>query len=55
MSYSIELNPLNEEKLIGRSIGFACDGGIAIVMPITRSQVVTAGIPTRRAETMRVQ
>ena len=37
-------------KLIGRSLGFARDGVIAVVVPITRSQVVTAGIPTGRAE-----
>ena len=37
---------------MSRSLGSACDGVIAVVVPITitRSQVVTAGIPTGRAE-----
>ena len=48
--YSIELNALSKEKLIWRSLGSACDGVIAVVVPITRSQVVTAGISTGRAE-----
>ena len=47
---SIKLNALSKEKLIWRSPGSACDEVIAVVVPITRSQVVTAGIPTGRAE-----
>ena len=47
---SIELNALSKENLIWRSPGSACYGVIAVVVPITRSQVVTAGIPTGRAE-----
>ena len=36
LACSIELNALSEEKLIGRLIGCACDGVIAVVVPITR-------------------
>ena len=55
LACSIELNALSEQKFIGRLIGCACDGVIAIVVSIASSQLVTTGIPTDRAKTMRVQ